>query len=74
MGGSAVMFSGRRKIFVTQPKSAINKNQHSDKDEEIRRHQPSSARSCPVTQTLPLTFVAVAVARAVAVAVVVAVA
>jgi hypothetical protein len=54
---------------VTQPKSAVNKNQHSDKDKEICCHQPSSftaASSCPVTQMLPLTFVVVAVVVAVA--------
>ncbi len=41
------------------------------RNEEIRRHQPSSstaASRCQVTQTLPLTFVAVAMVRAVAVA------
>jgi hypothetical protein len=37
-------------IFVAQPKSAV-KNQHSDYDEEIRGHQPSSpvaATCCPI--------------------------
>ncbi len=55
------------------------KNQNSDEDEKICRHQPSSpvaASHCPVTQTLPLASgaVAVAVTRVVAVVVVVAVA
>jgi hypothetical protein len=54
---------GLHNFFVTQPKSAVEKNQHSDKDKEICRHQPSSpaaASHCPFTQMLPLTFVAVA--------------
>jgi hypothetical protein len=57
----------------TTTKSAIKK-QHYDKDKEIRCHQPSSpaaASHCPVTHSLPLTFVAVGVVMAVAVAVVV---
>jgi hypothetical protein len=52
---------------VAQPKSAVEKNQHSDKDEEIHRHQPSSPAAtsrCPFTQTLPLTFLEATVARA----------
>jgi hypothetical protein len=39
---------------VAQPKPAFKKNQHSDKDKEIRCHQPFSpaaASSYPVTQT-----------------------
>jgi hypothetical protein len=36
-------------FFVAQQKSAVRKNQHSDKnDEKIRRHQPSS----PATTSL----------------------
>jgi hypothetical protein len=57
-------------VFVTQPKSAVQKNQHSDKDKEIRRHQPSSpatASRCQVTQMLPSKFLAVVVTRGVAV-------
>ncbi len=53
-----------------QQKSAIRKNQHSEKnDEEVRHHQPSSPAAtslCPVTKTFPLTFLAVVVARAMA--------
>jgi hypothetical protein len=59
---------------VAQPKSALERNQHSDEDKEIRHHQPSSpvtASRCPVTQTLPSAFVAVAMARPVVVVVVV---
>jgi hypothetical protein len=55
---------------VTTKKSAVRKNQHSDKnDEEIRCHQPSSPATtslCPVTSTFPSTFLAVVVARAMA--------
>jgi hypothetical protein len=55
---------------VTTKKSAVRKNQHSEKnDEEIRHHQPSSPTAtslCPVTKTFPLTFLAVVVARAMA--------
>jgi hypothetical protein len=46
---------------VAQPKSAI-KNQHSDKDEEIRHHQRSSSATasiCLVTLMMPSTFVAI---------------
>ncbi len=62
---------------MTQPKSALNENQHSDKDGEIHRYQLSSfaaASSCLVTQTSPLTFVVVAGVWAVAVEVAVVVA
>jgi hypothetical protein len=52
---------------VTTKKSAVRKNQHSDKsDEEICHHQPSfpAATSLfPVTSTFPSTFLAVVVAR-----------
>jgi hypothetical protein len=59
-----------------RPKSTI-KIQHSDKDKEICRIQPSSpaaASCCQVTQILPSTFLAATMARAVAVAVAVLVA
>jgi hypothetical protein len=50
-----------------QKKSAVRKNQHSEKiDEEIRHHQPSSPAAtslCPVIKMFPLTFLAVVVAR-----------
>jgi hypothetical protein len=39
-------------FFVAQQKSAVTKNQHSDKDEETRRHQlssPPATSRCPVT-------------------------
>ncbi len=53
-----------------QKKSAIRKNQHSEKNyKEIRHHQPSSPAAtspCPVTKTFPLTFLAVVVARVMA--------
>jgi hypothetical protein len=53
-----------------QKKSAVRKNQHSEKnDEEICHHQPSSPAAtslCPVTKTFPLTFLVVVVARAMA--------
>jgi hypothetical protein len=71
-----VPFWVRRIFCVTQTKSAVKK-QHSDKDKEILRHQPSSpdaASSCPVTQTLPSTFLVVVVTRVVVVVVVVVVA
>jgi hypothetical protein len=61
-------------FFVAQQKSAVIKNQHSDKYEEIRRHQPSSPATtshCPVTHRLPSKFLSVVVARAMAVLVVV---
>jgi hypothetical protein len=51
-----------------QQKSAVRKNQHSEKnDKEICHHQPSSPAAtslCPVTKTFPLTFLVVVVARA----------
>jgi hypothetical protein len=65
----------RTLIFVAQQKSAVIKKQHSDKDEEICRHQPSSPATtsrCPVTYTVPSTFLSVVVARAMAVALAVA--
>ncbi len=60
----------RNEFFL--PGKPTKLKQSADKDEEIRRHQPSSpaaASSCRVTQTSPSTFVPVAVARAVAVVV-----
>ncbi len=56
---------------MSQPKkSAIRKNQHSEKnDEEIRHHQPTSPAAtslCLVTKMFPLTFLAVVVVRAMA--------
>jgi hypothetical protein len=62
---------------VAQQKSAVIKNQHSDKEEEIRCHQQSfpATTSCyPVTQLLPSNFLSVVVARAMAVLVAVVVA
>jgi hypothetical protein len=57
-------------LVSQQKKSAIRKNQHSEKnDKEIRHHQPSSPAAtslCPVTKTFPSTFLAVVVARAMA--------
>ncbi len=51
-----------------QKKSAVKKNQLSEKnDEEIRHHQPSPPTAtslCPVTKMFPLAFLAVVVARA----------
>jgi hypothetical protein len=53
-----------------QNKSAVRKNQHSEKnDEEIRHHQlssPATTSLCPITKTFPLTFLVVVVARAMA--------
>ncbi len=53
-----------------QKKSAVRKNQHSEKnDEEICHHQlssPAATSLCPVTKTFPLTFLAVVVGRAMA--------
>ncbi len=73
MGWSKDLFSGGNK---KHNQNLPLKNQHSDKDEEICCHQPSSpaaASRCPVTQMSPLTFVALAMARAGAVVVVAAV-
>jgi hypothetical protein len=52
------------KIFLGKNQNLPVKKQYSDKDEEIRHHQPSSPTTtsrCPVTQMLPLTIVAVTV-------------
>ncbi len=53
-----------------QKKSAVRKNQHSEKnDKEICHHQPSSPAAtsfCLVTKMFPSTFLAVVVARAMA--------
>ncbi len=62
---------------MAQQKSAVRKKQHSDKDEEICRHQlspPATTSHCPVTYMLPSTFLSIAVARAMAVLVAVVVA
>ncbi len=79
-GGGGIKASSSLSVGVNddhQLKKYANKNlfkNSADKDEEIRRHQPSSpaaARSFQVTQTSPSTFVAVARAVVVAVTVVV---
>jgi hypothetical protein len=57
-------------LVSQQKKSAVRKNQHSEKyDKEIRHHQPFSPAAtnlCPVTKTFSLTFLAVVVVRAMA--------